>query len=113
MYHQRSKSEFGLMHPHQAYCPHVLALLRVRQDLSVLYALGVLTTIMREQGCINTLERIHCRSTLGLISCHQTFPKVAPVTALVANMFFIRFLGINFIWLMYTRLHCNNNKIMK
>src|SRR5699024_1203421 len=113
MCHQRYKSEFGLMHPHQAYCPHALALLKVRQDLSVLYALGVLTTIMREQGCINMLERIHCRSTLGLINCHQTFLKVAPVIALVSNMSFIRFLGINFTWLMYTRLHCNNNKITK
>ena len=101
------------MHPHQAYCPHALALLRVRQDLSVLYALGVLTTIIKEQECINMLERIHCRSTLGLINCHQTFPKVTPVTALIANMFFICSLGINFTWLMYIRLLCDNNKIMK
>ena len=100
------------MHPYQAHCPHALALLRVRQDLSVLYALSVLTTIMREQECINMLERIHCRNTLGLINCHQTFLKVAPVIALVVNMFFICFLGINFTWLMYTRLHCNCNKIM-
>ena len=113
MYHQYYKSKFSLIHPYQAYCLYALAFLRVRQDSSILYILSILTTIIREQGYINMLKKIYYRSTLGLINYYQTFLKITPVTALVTNMFFIHFLDINFTWLIYTRLHCNNNKVIK
>ena len=111
MCHQCYKSKFNLMHPPQTYCPNMLVLLRVRQDSSVLCVLGVLTTIMRKQGCINIHKRIHCRSTSGLINCHQPFPKIIPVTALIAKMFYIHFLSTNSTCSMYTILHCNCNKV--